>query len=393
MRVLLFTGKGGVGKTTIAAATALEAARRGYKTLILSTDPAHSLADALDTTLGPEPTEVVPGLFGQELDVYYSIRKYYSNVRELVLQIFRWQGVEQVMAEELSALPGMEEASAFLWLEEFTRVGDYELIVIDSAPTGETLTLLTLPQVSRWWMTRAFPFQKSAMKAGGAFVRTWTGIPVDKGYEELELLYDRLERVQTLFSDPQVASIRLVTNPERMVIQEAKRAFTYLQLYGYNVDAVIANRVLPPEAGQGIFAKYMEKQGAYLEMIRKGFEPLPVFEVPHRGGEVFGAEELEDIGNALYTDQDPLQVFHAEKPFKLDETQTGYQLRIRLPFISASDFSVKRFGDELVIDLHNRRHNVFLPRFINFYEMQAYRYEEPWLQVDFEKPGASSSQR
>ena len=185
MRILLFTGKGGVGKTTIAAATALKAAKEGYKTLVISTDPAHSLSDAFDCELSAEPLEIAQNLHGQELDVYYSMRKYWSNMRELMKTVLRWQGVENVLAEELSAIPGMEEASAFLWIEKYYREGKYEVLVIDSAPTGETLTLLTLPQITRWWMKRALPGQRFAIKSVGSIVRTTTGIPLDKGYEEL----------------------------------------------------------------------------------------------------------------------------------------------------------------------------------------------------------------
>ena len=250
MRIMLFTGKGGVGKTTLAAATALQAAQSGTKTLILSTDPAHSLSDALDQELTPEPQEIAPNLFAQEVDVYYSMKKHWENVRQLMLATFRFQGVENVVAEEPSALPGMEEASAFLWLEEYHREGLYDLIVIDSAPTGETLSLLSLPQVTQSWVMKAFPGQRFAMKGFGAMVRGMTGIPLDYGLDELERLFDKLERIQKVMQDPEISIIRVVLNPERMVIREAKRALTYLQLYGYNVDAVLVNRILPETGGQ-----------------------------------------------------------------------------------------------------------------------------------------------
>jgi arsenite-transporting ATPase len=215
-RIILFTGKGGVGKTTVAAATALRSAEMGKKTLVISTDPAHSLGDALDKPLAPEPQEIAPNLFAQELDVYYSMKKYWGNVRTLLLTVFQWQGVSSVVAEELAALPGMEEASAFLWLDNYVEAKEYEVIIIDSAPTGETLTLLTLPQTVQWWMTRAFPFQKAAVQTVGAAVRTFTGIPLDKGFMELDNLFDKLQRMQRLMTNPDVASIRLVMNPERM---------------------------------------------------------------------------------------------------------------------------------------------------------------------------------
>ncbi|RMG71217.1 MAG: ArsA family ATPase [Bacteroidetes bacterium] len=382
MRILLFTGKGGVGKTTTAAATALQAARQGYRTLVLSTDPAHSLADALDTELSPEPVEVAPNLWGQEFDVYYSMKKYWGNMRELMRTIFRWQGMDNIVAEELSVLPGMEEASAFLWIEKFYSENEYDLMVIDSAPTGETLTLLSLPQVTQSWLTKAFPGQKFAVKTMGAFLRRTMDIPLDKGYEELEALFGKLELIQSIFVNPDVTSIRLVANPERMVIQEAKRAYTYLQLYGYNVDAVVVNRILPPHSGGKLFKQYLESQATHLADIEESFAPLPIFKVPHQGSEVFGLPLLEQIGQQIYGDAgDPTKIYHRESPFEVRETDKQYEIRLKLPFIDSEDFELKKFGDELVIDIGNRRKNIFLPRFANFLQLDHHAFERPWLSV------------
>ncbi len=385
MRILLFTGKGGVGKTTTAAATALHAARQGYKTLVMSTDPAHSLSDALNVELGPEPVEIAPNLFGQEFDVYYSMKKYWGNMRQLMRTIFRWQGVDNVVAEELSVLPGMEEASAFLWIEKFYTEGEYDLIVIDSAPTGETLTLLSLPQVTQSWLTKAFPGQKFAIKTLGGLLRKTMDIPVDKGYEELEALFGKLEAVQKIFLDPAITSIRLVANPERMVIKEAQRAYTYLQLYGYNVDAVIVNRVLPTGEGGAFFEKYLHAQIGHLAEIQESFAPLPIFHVPHQGEEVFGLDLLQSIGHTLYGDLDPTSVLHQESPFEVKETTNHFVIRLKLPFIGEEDFTLKKFGDELVIDIGNRRKTVFLPRFANFLQMESHRFQSPWLTVMLRK--------
>ncbi len=385
MRILLFTGKGGVGKTTSAAATALQAASLGYKTLVMSTDPAHSLSDAFDRELGPEPVEVAPNLFGQEFDVYYSMKKYWGNMRQLMRTIFRWQGVDNIVAEELSVLPGMEEASAFLWIEQFYSEGKYDLIVIDSAPTGETLTLLSLPQVTQSWLTKAFPGQKFAVKTIGGLLRRTMDIPVDKGYEELETLFGKLEKVQKILVDSAVTSIRIVANPERMVIQEARRAYTYLQLYGYNVDAVIVNRVIPAGEGGAFFEKYLAAQVGHLAEIKESFAPLQIFQVPHQGEEVFGLDLLRQIGHAIYGQEDPTRIFHQENPFIVQEKTNHYEIRIKLPFIEAQDFHLQKFGDELVIDIGNRRKNVFLPRFASFLQLESHRFEKPWLSVVLRK--------
>jgi arsenite-transporting ATPase len=381
-RILLFTGKGGVGKTTTAAATALNAAARGYRTLILSTDPAHSLADALDRPLGPEPQAVADRLFAQEVDLYYSMTKYWRNMRELMLTVFKWQGINEVAAEELAALPGMGEASALLWIDQFFHSGDYDLLVVDSAPTGETLTFLTLPQATEWWITKAFPFQKTAIQAFGAAVRKTTGIPVDKGYEELQTLFERLKVMHGLMTDPAICSVRLVLNPERMVIREARRAYTYLQLYGYGVDAILINRILP-DTGEAPWRQYLEDQARYLEEIEASFSPLPLLRVPHFRREVFGLDDLRDIGHGLYGDRDPAAVFYHEPTFRITSEDGCYVLAVRLPLADAAAMKTQRLGDQLIVQIHNQRRNYLLPQFLSYYTLQNTRLHDGWLHATF----------
>lgn len=392
-RILLFTGKGGVGKTTTAAATALRAARQGKKTLVLSVDPAHSLSDALDLKLSPEPQQITDNLYAQELDVYYSMKKNWGNIRELLLTAFRWQGLDRIQAEEFATLPGMEEASAFLWLEQYVQEKSFDLIVVDSAPTGETLTFLTLPQVTQWWMQKAFPLQRTAFKSFGAMTRMTTGIPLDKGYSEMEVLFDKLERIRDVMSDPDVTSMRIVTNPERMVINESQRAYTYLQLYGYPVDAVITNRVLPDAMKDSPFAEYVAAQQAYLSEIETSFAPLPVFRVPHLGREVFGLDLLEQIGDALWGDTDPTTIFHREQSYKVVEDGKRYRLELHLPLFKEDAPEVEQFGDTLVVTAGSRRRNLILPRFLAYYRVAEHRPEGDWLKVWFEEgtPVAASS--
>lgn len=384
-RILLFTGKGGSGKTTLAAATGLQAARQGLRTLVISTDAAHSLADSLDTQLSPIPQEIEPNLEAMEVDIYYSMNQEWNNLRKLLLQVFEMQGVDKVAAEELAMLPGMEEASALLQVERFYEQGQYDLIIIDSAPTGETLTFLTLPQTVSWWLQKAFPFQRMAIKGGGAWVRTMTGIPLDKGFEELERLYEKLERIQKILADPQVSSIRLVVNPERMVLREAQRAYTYLQIYGYPVDAVVVNRVWPEEISETAFGKYIQAQRQYLEEIQQSFAPLPIFQVGHVGEEVYGFDLLQKIGNAIYGDKNPASIFHQETTYQLDKNGKAYQLRIRAPFLTTDQVDVTQYGDEIVIQTGNRRRNLFLPKFLAYYTMQDYTVADGWLKVEFEE--------
>ena len=381
MRIILFTGKGGVGKTTVAAATAIKASRSGLKTLVLSTDPAHSLSDALGYNLGPEPMEIENNLHAQELDVYYSMQKYWQNIRELMLTVFRWQGVEQVLAEEMSAIPGMEEASAFLWIDKYYNEKAYDLIVIDSAPTGETLTLLTLPQVTKWWVTKALPLQRFAIRNIGKLARVTTGIPIDKGYDELEKIFNKLESIQKIFADHKICSIRLVTNPEKMVINESKRAYTYLNLYGYNVDAIIINRIIESTNEDSLFSGYIKSQEKYLLDIEESFAGLPIFKIKHLGEEIFGLDKLLKLGKELYESSKPESVLYNESPYQLEENNKGYLLKIKLPFLKDKNFDINKYGDEIVIQIENRRKNIFLPRFVNFYQLSDYKYLSPWLHI------------
>jgi arsenite-transporting ATPase len=350
---------------------------------VLSSDPAHSLADALDRPLGPEPEMVAPNLWAQEVDLYYSMKKYWGNLRELMLTAFRWQGVDAIAAEEMAALPGMNEGSVLLWLEQFYRSGDYDLIVVDSAPTGETLTLLTLPQATQWWVSKAFPFQKTAIKTAGFALRKTTGIPLDKGYEELSRLFDKLAAIQDVLGNSDVSSVRLVANPEKMVIEEARRAYTYLQLYGYAVDAVVVNRILPTEGTGEVLAEYVRAQEGHLREIDESFEPLPILKVPHRGREVFGLELLREIGKTIYGDGDPAALMYHGQTYRVTEERGEYVLEARLPLVDEGEVTARHSGDRLVVQVHGQRRSYLLPKFLAYYTLVRSRVENGWLRARF----------
>jgi arsenite/tail-anchored protein-transporting ATPase len=383
-RVLLFTGKGGVGKTTCAAATAVRAAELGHRTLILSSDPAHSLSDALDRALGPEPVDVLPNLQAQEVDLFYSMSKYWGNIRELLLTVLRWQGVERIAAEEMAALPGMNEGSALLWIDQLHAAGEHDLIVVDSAPTGETLTLLTLPEATHWWVSRAVPFQRTAIRTAGFALRKTAGIPLDRAYGELEALVSRLEAVRAVLTDPDTTSIRLVVNPEKMVLAEARRAYAYLQLYGYGVDSVLVNRILPEEGVGDALRLYVEAQRRYLAEIDDSFAPLPILRASHQGQEVFGIDLLRALAGQLYGDRDPTFVLYRGEPYRLEAEEGGYRLDLRLPDGFAGVIGARQVGDEVVLQLDNQRRSYSLPRFLAYYELTETRFENGSFRMRFQ---------
>lgn len=296
---------------------------------------------------------MAPGVHAREIDVYYSIEKYWGTLRQYVVQVFRWQQAGEVMAEEMAALPGMEEGATFLWVEKFQREGDFDLILIDSAPTGETLKLLSLPVVGQWWVERAFPISKRMARTVGPLVCALTRRPVprEQAYEEATDLLEKLMSIHTVLTDPAASSIRLVVNPERMVIKESQCAYTSLQLYGYAVDAVIVNRVLPEEGAGPLFREYLPAQRRYREEIEQAFAPLPVFQVPHLGKEVQGIAVLSEIGRKLYDGRDPAQFFSTERPFRLTAQDGAYLLEIHLPFLGSEDVSVLQYGGQLVVQV------------------------------------------
>ena len=385
-RILLFTGKGGVGKTTIATATALRSAALGHRTIVLSSDPAHSLGDALERTLGPEPEEIAANLYAQEIAVYYSIEKYWGTLRQYLVQLFKWQSAGEALAEEMAALPGMEEGAIFLWVEQLYREGEFDVIVIDSAPTGETLKLLSLPVVGQWWMERIFPVPRRVAKAVGPLLRavTRTPVPKDEAYGEAEDLYSKLLSIHGVLCDPEISSVRLLVNPERMVVQESLRAYTSLQLFGYPVDALIVNRILPEEPSGPLFREYLAAQERHLREIEEAFPRVPIFHVPHLGQEAFGIPLLQAMGETLYQGRDPAEVFSAEKPYRLTAQDGTYLLEIHLPFLEEGDVSILQYGEELVVQVKGQRRNFFLPKFLGFYAAKDARLEEGWLRVRFE---------
>lgn len=384
MQIRLFTGKGGTGKTTIAAATALNASKRNLKTLVISTDPAHSLSDALDKNIGPEPLEIRKNFYAQELNVYYSMKKYWGSLRKIVLEMLKWQGMDKIQAEELSALPGMEEVSAFLWIEKYYREKEFDFIVIDSAPTGETLTMLSLPQMTKWWTSKLFSMPKFAAKTFGGVINATFGVPFTQSIDELDKILEKLEFINSVLSDPEQTAARIVLNPEKMVIEEARRAYTYLELYGFNVDSIYINKIIPESEEETFFKSYLKSQKTYIDTVKKDFYPLKIFEIFHSGTEVFGMDAVEKMGELIYSETSPEEIYSRESPFEIKESGKGYIVEVTIPFADGKEVSAVKKGNYLVIDFEGRRRHLYLPRFLLFYEITDKTYNSPKLEIRFE---------
>lgn len=386
-RVLLFTGKGGVGKTTVAAATALAAAKYGYKTAVISTDAAHSLGDSLDCKLGPEPIRVASNLWAQESNVLYDTEKYWDTVKKWLVALMAWRGVDEIAAEEIAALPGMQELANLLWVYSHEKLGDYDVIVVDCAPTGESLRLLTFPEVMQWWINKLLPVGRRLMPVTYPIIHRLTDMPLpdEQIFSTIDDLFQQLQGLRSLLIDPKVTTIRLVVNAEKMVVKEAQRTYTYLNLYGYPTDAVICNRLIPQDADGSYWEKWKESQAEYLHLIEESFSPLPLLKVPLLKNEVVGFKALEEIRRHLYGEDDPTRILFEGKTMSIDPEDGGYVLSIPLPFVTKGDVSLMRNGDELVATINNQRHNILLPQALLACELKGAKLDDGQLQIRFEK--------
>ena len=390
--ILLYTGKGGVGKTSVAAATAVLCAARGKRTLVVSTDIAHSLGDALDYAVGPEPTQVAPNLWAQEPDVFFNISRYWRTIQSYFASLFSWGGLDEVMAEEMTVLPGMDELGNLLWIGDHVDHGDYDLIVVDAAPTGETIRLLSMPDASRWWIERIAPIGRRVQRLGGPVLRRVVGVPMpsDEVYESAEHLLNRLRYVHGLLSDPNRSSVRLVLNLERVSIQEAQRSFTYFHLYGYPTDLIVANRVLPAAAG-AYFDAWREAQARYLPLVEEQFAPVPVRSVPYFEHEMVGRQRLAELGHALFGETDPAEFLYRGRPYQVRREDGGYTLLLELPFTSREEITLSRNADELVLQVGAWRRNLVLPRLLIDAPTLGAKMDERVLKVRFAAPQRASA--
>jgi len=370
MRILLFSGKGGVGKTSLAAATGVQLARLGYRTLVMSVDPAHSLADSFDleTSLFHEttgdPYPIGDKLAIHEVNIQKEIKRHWREISAYVISVLRTTGISDVEAEELAILPGMEELSAMMWVNQFRREQRYDVIVLDCAPTAESMRFVSMPTTLDWYMKHIFPFQRTVLKAVRPLANRVSPVelPTDSYFANIQDLFGKLDGIAELLENPRTTSVRLVTNPEKMVLRETQRAFVYFSLHGLTVDGIIVNRVLPEAITDSFFAEWRESQQRVLAEIDAYFSPVPVRHVPLFTHEVLGAERLQELARALYADnEDPAAVSRTEAPYSFTKRDGHYEVRLQLPFAMKGEVGLFKKGDELIVQIGTLRRHIGLP--------------------------------
>jgi arsenite-transporting ATPase len=392
-RTILYTGKGGVGKTSVAAATARRCAAAGLRTVVMSTDPAHSLSDSLEVELGSEPTEIAPRLFGQEVQAQEEMERHWEAVAGWLGELLTERGVDRISAEELTVPPGMDELFSLLQVKRHRESGDFDVVVVDCAPTGETLRLLSFPDVCNWWLEKVFPFRNKLVAAARPLARTVldVSLPSEAVFEDVERLANNLVAMNSILRDRSTTSVRLVLNPDRMVVKEAMRTFTYLNLYGYLTDAVVVNRVLPEEAADGYFADWRRIQQENMELVRSGFAPVPILTAAHMPAEVIGADSLDGLGEELFGDLPAHDVLHQELSRELTTDEHSATLRLPLPFADRGDIDLKKVGLEVIVRVGGQKRTIMLPPTLAGYETSGARFTDGALEVVFERASNGQS--
>jgi arsenite/tail-anchored protein-transporting ATPase len=370
MRILLFSGKGGVGKTSVAAATGLQLSRLGYRTLVMSVDPAHSLADAFDLEVElfggktNDPYSIDDRLAIHEVNIQKEIKRHWREISTYVISVLRTTGISDVEAEELAILPGMEELSAMMYVNQFRREQRYDVIVLDCAPTAESMRFVSMPTTLEWYMKHVFPFQRGLLKAVRPVANRISPVelPTDRYFANVQDLFGRLDGISELLEDARVTSVRLVTNPEKMVLRETQRAFVYFSLHGLTVDGIIVNRVLPQTVTDAWFEEWRASQAKIMLEIDEYFDPVAVKRVPLFTHEVLGRERLEELARVLYGEkEDPAVVTRTEAPYTFVKRNGHYEVRLRLPFAAKGEVGLFKKGDELVVEIGTLRRHIGLP--------------------------------
>jgi arsenite-transporting ATPase len=389
-RTILYTGKGGVGKTSVAAATARRCAAAGLRTVVLSTDPAHSLSDVLQQPLGPDPVAVGELLWGQEVSAQDEMERNWAGVQDWLGQLLIARGVDRISAEELTVPPGMDELFSLLAIKGHHDSGEYDAVIVDCAPTGETLRLLSFPDVARWWLEKVFPQQGRILDAARPFARAVldVSLPGAEVFDDVQRLVRNLIAMNEILRDNEHVSVRLVMTPDRMVVDEARRTFTYLNLYGYLTDAVVVNRVFGTEVGD-YFGAWRERQQEQLGAVRDAFSPVPVLQAPYFDEEVVGPQMLDRLGAALFAEAGTAHaLLHDSVSERLELGRDGATLRLDLPFAEKGDLSLKRLGAELIVRVDGHKRTMLLPPALDDLQPTGAAFEDGALTVTFARVAA-----
>jgi len=391
MRIILYLGKGGVGKTTISGATAVRSAAQGKRTLVVSTDLAHSLADCFNTPLSSEPTELASNLWAQEVNVLDEMRHSWSKVQAKLSELLRKRGLDSVMAEELALIPGMDEIVSLLNIYRNARDGDFEVVVIDAAPTGETIRLLSMPDTFQWYAGRisGLNLKRSTLTLARPFIKAF--IPSGEVLDALQVLSDRVKNLRAVLSNPDISSYRPVVNPERMVIKEALRAETYLALFGYPIDAVICNRVIPAgNYADGFMQDLYRNQEALRLKIHQTFAPLPIWEAPYYAREILGITQLGELAQTIFGDADPTQVYYRGPIQEVTREGDTYVLRLPLPHVEMDKVLMTKKGDEMIVEIGNFKRDITLPAILVNQEAKVARFVNKALEIHFTATDSAS---
>jgi len=391
MRIIMFAGKGGVGKTSIASATGLKAAGMGYKTLIMSLDIAHSLSDIFSLNKGLMdknkgiPVKIEDRLWIQELDIQEEIQRNWGDVHKYIASLFHKAGLDEILAEELAILPGMEEVSSLLYINRYAHEGDFDVIILDCAPTGESLRFISIPTILEWYISKIFKIERRLVSYIRPVAKRFYDVPLpeDDYFKALENLFVRLEGVNNILTDPTITTVRLVTNPEKIVLKETQRSFLYFSLYKMCIDAVVMNRILPGNIKDAYFNDWKESQRRYLELAEEYFNPVPIFPVVLFQNELLGKERLKKFGEDIYGEHDPTEHFYTERPYEFNRKDGKFFIKIKLPFLTKEEIELNRLPEEMVIRVGGFKRHILLPRYVSTYKDVTAKIDGTYLNIIF----------
>ena len=392
MRIIFFAGKGGVGKTSVAAATGIKSALMGHRTVVMSLDVAHSLADIFDLDRGlldqnkGQPIKVSDNLWIQELDIQEEIKRYWGDIHKYLSGLLNRTGLDEVLAEELAVFPGMEEVSLLLYINKYAREKEYDVILLDCAPTGESLRFISIPTTLEWYMKKIFKLERTVVKYVRPVAKRVYDVPLpgDEYFQAIEDLFEKLKGVDQILVDPKITTVRLVTNPEKVVLKETQRAFMYFCLYKMNIDAIIMNRILPENVRETYFKGWVKGQQRNVKEATEFFNPVPIFPVNLFAGEIIGYNHLQELADQIYADRNPLERFFKDEPYQLIKEDGNYRLKMKLPFVLKTDVELSKLYEELVIRIGSFKRHILLPRQVASLNSVTAKMDGEHLSVVFE---------